>query len=181
MIRNLDGKSPRIHPTAFISEAAYIVGDVEIGEGSSIWPGTVIRADAGKITIGKFTCIQDNSVVHGDADVHIGDRVVIGHRVLCHAKVVGDRSLIGNGAIVNDGVELGEDSLVASGAMLVERMEVPSKLMVVGVPGRIRGKVAERHQKLIETTADHYVEKAKRYKRQGNLESDHLGVSGVGF
>ena len=73
MIRSLGGKTPSIHPTAFISEAAYIVGDVEIGEGSSIWPGTVIRGDTGKITIGKFTNIQDNSVLHGDDDVIIGD------------------------------------------------------------------------------------------------------------
>ena len=140
MIRSLDGKSPKIHPTAFISETAYIVGDVEIGEGSSIWPGAVIRADAGKIVIGRFTCIQDNSVVHGDDDVHIGDRVVIGHRVLCHAKTVGDGALIGNGCIVNDGAEIGEGSLVGSGAMLIENTKVPAGAMAVGVPGRVRGR-----------------------------------------
>ena len=70
MIRSLGGKTPSIHPTAFISEAAYIVGDVEIGEGSSIWPGTVIRGDTGKITIGKFTNIQDNSTVHVTTDLY---------------------------------------------------------------------------------------------------------------
>ncbi len=179
MIRSLDGKSPRIHPTAFVSEAAYVVGDVEIGEGSSVWPGAVVRADEGKTTIGKFTCIQDKSVVHGDDDVFIGDRVVIGHRALCHAKVVGDRSLIGNGAVVNDGVEIGEDCLVASDAMLIERMQIPSKSMVTGVPGRVRGEVDEHHLKLIETTTDHYVEKAKRYKSQGNLEGERPGADEV--
>lgn len=181
MIRSLDGKSPRIHPSAFVSETAYIVGDVEIGEGSSIWPGAVIRADAGRIVVGRFTCIQDNSVVHGDADVRIGDRVVIGHRVLCHARTVGDGSLIGNGAIVNDGGEIGEGSLVGSGSMLIENMKVPSGSMVLGVPGRIRGAVQARHLRLMESTADHYVEKARRYKRQSNLESEHLGVGGVGY
>ena len=90
MIRSLGGKTPKIHPTAFISEAAYIVGDVEIGEGSSIWPGTVIRGDTGKITIGKFTNIQDNSVLHGDDDVIIGDNVTIGHRVMCHGRNIGN-------------------------------------------------------------------------------------------
>ena len=84
MIRSLDGKSPKIHPGAFVSEAAYLVGQIEVGEGSSIWPGTVIRADMGKITIGRNTCIQDNSVIHGDADVLIGDGVVIGHLSLIH-------------------------------------------------------------------------------------------------
>ena len=115
MIRGLDGVSPRIHDGAFVSEAAYVVGDVDIGEGSSIWPGAVVRADMGKITIGKWTCIQDNSVVHGDADVVIGDNVVVGHGAVCHARKVGDRVLVGNGATVNDGVEIGEDSLVAAG------------------------------------------------------------------
>ncbi len=181
MIRGLDGKSPKIHPTAFISETAYIVGDVEIGEGSSIWPGAVIRADAGKIEIGRFTCIQDNSVVHGDDDVKIGDRVVIGHRVLCHAKTVGDGALIGNGSIVNDGALIGEGSLVGSGAMLIENMKVPAGMMALGVPGRVRGEVQERHRQLMASTAEHYIEKAERFKRQGNLESEHLGVGGVGY
>ena len=139
MIRSLDGKMPKVHPTAFVSEFAYVVGDVEIGEGSSIWPGAVVRADSGKITIGKQTCIQDNSVVHGDADVTIGDNVVIGHRALCHAKVVGDRVLVGNGATVNDGVVIGEDSLLASGTMVIDNMNIPARSLAVGVPGRTRG------------------------------------------
>ena len=162
--------NPTIHPTAFVSEAAYIVGDVRIGEGSSIWPGAVVRADAGSITIGKYTNVQDNSVVHGDDDVVIGDRVVIGHKALCHARRVGDRVLIGSGSTVNDGVEIGEDSLVAAGAMLVEDMSVPPRSMVVGVPGRIRGEVKERHTEVIRLTCETYIEKAQRYKRQGDLE-----------
>ncbi|MDD9995610.1 MAG: hypothetical protein OXS35_07695 [Dehalococcoidia bacterium] len=88
MIRSINGKTPRVHPGAFVSEFAYVVGDVEIGEGSSVWPGTVIRGDSGTVVIGKNTCIQDNSVVHGDADVEIGDDVVVGHRVLCHGRVI---------------------------------------------------------------------------------------------
>ena len=171
MIRSIDGVGPRIHPTAFVSEFAYVIGDVEIGEGSSIWPGTVVRADMGKITLGRYTCVQDNSVIHGDADVVIGDRVVIGHRVLCHAKRVGDRVLIGSGATVNDGADIGEDSLVASAAMVLENMSIPPSSLVVGVPARIRGPVGERHTELIRTTCDDYVQKAQRYKRQGTLES----------
>ena len=114
MIRALDGIMPKIHDSAFVSEFAYVIGDVEIGPGSSIWPGTVIRADMGAIKIGKFTCIQDNSVVHGDSDVLIGDNVVIGHRVLCHAAIIETRCLIGNGAVLNDGVKIGTGSLVGS-------------------------------------------------------------------
>jgi len=171
VIRSLDGKAPSIHATAFVSEFAYIVGDVEIGEGSSIWPGTVVRADAGKITIGKNTCIQDNSVVHGDADVVIGDGVVIGHKVMCHARNVGNSSLIGNGATVNDGVDIGEGSLIASGAMVLENTVIAPGSMVVGIPGKVRGEVVERHVRLIESIAAHYVEKGERYKSSGGLES----------
>ena len=170
MIRSLDGKTPIIQPTAFVSEFAYVVGDVKIGEGSSVWPGTVIRADSGTITIGQNTCIQDNSVVHGDADVVIGDGVVIGHKVMCHARKVGDNSLIGSGATVNDGVDIGEGSLVASGAVVRENTVVPSGSLVIGVPGKITGKVASRHTKLIESIAAHYVAKGNRYKNSGGLE-----------
>ena len=126
MLRSLDGIAPRIHPTAFVSEAAYVIGDVEIGEGASVWPGTVIRGDMGRITIGKYTCVQDNSVVHCDTDAVIGDYVVIGHRVVCHAKNVGTRSLLGNGAVVNDGVWIGDECVVASGAVVLDDMQVPA-------------------------------------------------------
>ena len=131
MIKVLGGKTPRIHPTVFVSEMAYIIGDVEIEENSSVWPGTVIRADAGFIRIGKNTCIQDNSTIHGDADVEIGDNVVIGHKVLCHARLVGNSSLLGSGCTVNDGVEIGDGSLIASGAVLMENVVIPQVLSVL--------------------------------------------------
>ena len=170
MIRSLDGVSPRIHPKAFVSEFAYVIGDVGIGEGSSIWPGAVVRADTGKITIGANTCVQDNSVVHGDADVVIGNNVVIGHRVLCHARTVGDRVLIGNGATVNDGVEIGDDCLLGSGTMVIDNMNIPGQSIVMGVPGRVRGTVERRHLELIKHYGDEYVQKAIRYMKQGGLE-----------
>ena len=170
MIRSLGGKTPSIHPTAFISEAAYIVGDVEIGEGSSIWPGTVIRGDTGKITIGKFTNIQDNSVLHGDDDVIIGDNVTIGHRVMCHGRNIGNRVLIGNGAILNDGVLVGEESVIGSGSMILENMDIPEKSIVVGMPGRIRGAVKDKHVNMIDRIAAGYASKAQKYKAEGNLE-----------
>ena len=174
MLRSLDGLSPKVHPTAFVSELAYVVGDVEIGEGSSVWPGTVIRADSGRISIGRNTCIQDNSVVHGDDDVEIGDNVVIGHRAVCHAKTVGDRVLIGTGATVNDGVEIGEDSILASGTVVLDRTVVPARAIVTGIPGRVRGQVEQRHLDLVKHYCDEYVAKAQRYLRQGNLATDGL-------
>ena len=170
MIRTLGDKTPKIHPTAFISEFAYVIGDVEIGEGSSVWPGAVVRADMGRIVIGSHTNVQDNSVVHGEADVEIGDYVTIGHKVLCHAKTVGDRAVIGNGATLNDGVEIGEYSLIASGTMLVDNVKIPPRSLVVGSPGKVLREVGERHLERMKWYCDVYMEKTKKYKAQGNLE-----------
>lgn len=171
MIRSLEGITPKIHPTAFVSEFAYVIGNVEIGEGSSVWPGAVVRGDMGKITIGKHTNIQDNSAVHGDDDVSIGDYVTIGHKVLCHARTVSDRVVIGNGATVNDGVEIGEYSLIASGTMLVDNVKIPPRSLVVGSPGKVLREVGERHLAKMKWYCDVYMDKTERYKRQGNLES----------
>ena len=170
MIRSFYGMNPVIHPTAFVSEAAYVIGDVEVGEGSSIWPGVVIRGDTGKIKIGKFTNIQDNSVVHGDADVYIGDYVVVGHRVMCHGRNIGDRVLIGNGAVINDGVLVGNNSILGSSTMVIENMEIPHHSIVMGIPGRIKGTVKQRHMDLTREIAKIYKIKAQKYKAQGDLE-----------
>lgn len=169
MIRTLDGITPRVHPTAYVSEAAYVIGDVVIGEGSSVWPGTVIRGDMGRIEIGKYTCVQDNSVVHCDTDATIGDNVVIGHRVVCHAKEVGDRTLLGNGSVVNDGVTIGAECVIASGAVVLDDMKIPARSIAVGVPARVRGEVQDRHLKLGEYFNGVYVLKAQRYLRNGGL------------
>ena len=169
MIRTLDGITPRVHPTAYVSEAAYVIGDVVIGEGSSVWPGTVIRGDMGRIVIGKYTCVQDNSVVHCDTDAAIGDNVVIGHRVVCHAKEVGDRTLLGNGSVVNDGVTIGAECVIASGAVVLDDMQIPARSIAVGVPARVRGEVQDRHLKLGEYFNGVYILKAQRYLRNGGL------------
>ncbi len=170
MIRSYGGKTPIIHPSAFVSEAAYVLGDVEIGEGSSIWPGVVIRADAAKITIGKNSNVQDNSVLHADTPMNIGDHVTIGHLVMCHATEIGNNSLLGNGATLNHGVKIGEGSLVAAGATLIEGMEVPDNSIVAGTPGRVRGDVQERHRKLMDGATNSYIRRTPLFKEQGDLE-----------
>ncbi len=166
-VRSLDGKSPRIAESAFVSEAAYLIGDVEVGPQSSIWPGVVIRADSGKIVIGARSNVQDNTVIHADADASIGDDVTIGHGVVCHAKYIGDGALIGNGAVMNDGVEVGEGSLVAAGAVLPERVVIPAGSLVRGMPGRVLGPVRNRHLELMRGAAKSYVDRLGRYKEAG--------------
>ena len=172
MIRSLDGKTPKIDPTAFVSEAAYIVGDVELGPNSSVWPGVVIRADSGKIKIGAGTNIQDNSVLHADADAEIGDNVTIGHGVVCHARTIGDGSLIGNGSTLNDGVVLGKNCLVAAGSTVVENSVFEERSLVRGTPGKAIGKIRERHAELMNSAARFYVNQIARYRSSGLGDPD---------
>jgi len=170
MIRSLNGKTPYIHPTAFVSEFAYVIGDVQIGENSSIWPGTIIRGDSGKIVIGKNTNIQDNSVIHSDANAWIGDNVTIGHRVVCHARTIASTVLLGNGCILNDGVEIGKESIVASGTVILEEMKFEPRSLIVGAPGKFKTRIKDRHLSMIRSTGEHYVQKCHDYKRSGDLE-----------
>ena len=164
MIRTLDGKSPKIHPTAFVSEFAYIVGDVELGPNSSIWPGAVIRADSGKIQIGAGSNVQDNSVLHADADAKIGDHVTIGYGVVCHARTIGNGSLIGNGATLNDGVILGENCLVAAGSTVVDNAEFVQSSLIRGTPAKAIGKIRSRHSELMQRAATFYASQIAIYK-----------------
>jgi carbonic anhydrase/acetyltransferase-like protein (isoleucine patch superfamily) len=163
------GKTPQIHPEAFVSEFAYVVGDVEIGAGSSIWPGSVVRGDTAKIIIGRNTCVQDGSIVHCDGGgATIGDNVVIGHRVMCHAEKVGDGAVLGNGCVVNGGTsEVGEHSIVASGAVVIDNGKVPPRTLVVGVPAVAKGEVSDAQIARFQRTADHYSELARKYKAEG--------------
>ncbi|HWO73387.1 MAG TPA: gamma carbonic anhydrase family protein [Dehalococcoidia bacterium] len=171
MIRSWKGYTPKVHPDAFVSEFAYVVGDVEIGAGSSVWPGTVIRGDSGKVVIGRNTCIQDNSTVHADGrGIVIGDYVVIAHNVLCHADRVGDGAALGNGCIVNGSSEIGENSIIASGAVVLDGQKVPPNTFMVGIPATAKGTVTEQQRERFRRTAEHYAALAKTYKAEGGLE-----------
>ncbi len=169
-LKSLGGKSPQVHPDAFVSEAAYVIGDVVIGPRSSVWPGAVIRADSGRITIGEGSNVQDNSVLHADADAFIGDDVTIGHGVVCHARDIGNGCLIGNGAVLNDGVELGEECLVAAGATITENKSFPARSLIRGVPGKAIGTIRERHAALQRGAAESYVRRIARYRAEGTFE-----------
>lgn len=170
MIRSLKGKTPKIHPTAFVSEAAYLIGDIEIGANSSIWPGVVLRADHGKMVIGARTNIQDGSICHSDGDMTIGDDVTIGHSVVCHASRVGDHSLLGNNSTVNDSASIGEWCILAAGAVLIEGKEVPDKSIAAGVPAKTIGRMMQKHLDMVKMNAEVYVTAAAEYKAEGNLE-----------
>ena len=166
-IRSYKGKTPVIDPTAFVSEAAYVVGDVTIGAGSSIWPGSVIRGES-KIVIGRNVCVQDNSTIHADGrGAQIGDNVVMGHNVMCHAAVVGDGAALGNGAIVNNDAEIGAGAVIASGAVVLDRAVVPENTLMVGVPAVAKTTVSEAVKARFASTAQHYYELGQAYKAEG--------------
>ena len=128
----------------------------------------MIRGDTIKITLGAYVDIQDNCVVHADNDATYGDYVTLGHGVTCHALTIATHCLIGNGATVNDGVVLGEYSIVASGAVVLERKEYPAKSFVAGVAAEARDQpTEERHHQMIRRTAESYARKAQLFKAEG--------------
>jgi carbonic anhydrase/acetyltransferase-like protein (isoleucine patch superfamily) len=171
MLRSFKHKKPQIAATAFVSETAYVVGDVEVGEHTNIWPGTVIRGDTGRIIIGNNTSIQDNSVIHSgrapNLDVYIGDNVQIGHGAVVHAKEIGSNVLIGMNATVLPGVKIGNYCVIGAGCVVNEDTQIPDHSFVVGVPGKIKGGVTAEHLRWIEEASREYAERGSQYKKAG--------------
>lgn len=171
MIKSFSGKMPKIAASAFISEAAYIVGDVEIGEDSSVWPGAVIRGDTGRVVIGRATAIEDNCVVHsgkpGEGDTFIGDLVNVGHGAVIHGRKIGNNVLVGINAVILHDAEIGNFCLIGAGCVVSEGMVVPDNSFVVGVPGKIKGKVPEKQMRWLRDVPREYAELAKKYKAEG--------------
>ena|SRR5712691_5418681 len=160
MLRPHRGRLPRVHPTAFIDDSAQVIGDVDIGEETSIWMCVVVRGDVNSIRIGRRSNVQDGSVVHVMRQTHattIGDDVTIGHGAVIHGCTIEDRCLIGMGAILLNGAQVGTGSIVAAGALLVEGMNVPPRSLVMGSPGTIRRSLTDTELADIQAYADRYV------------------------
>ncbi len=167
MIRSFDGKTPRVAESAWVSEAAYVIGDVEIGDNSGIWPGVVIRADFASIKIGSNTQIEDNSVVHSGVPVEIGDNVIIGHSVVVHGIKIGNNCLIGNNATILDNSEIGSFCIIGAGCLVSQGMKIPDNSFVVGIPAEIKGQVPKERWQQRRQARGGYAELLKRYKEQG--------------
>ena len=166
MIRSLGDKTPKIHPSAFISETAYIVGDVTIGENTNIWPGVVIRGDYGRIVIGRNCSIQDNCVLHTDDFLELGDNVLMTHGAVIHGGKVGSNVMIGMNAALLEESKVGSNCVVGAGAIVVGGAEVPEHSLVVGVPGRVRDLSPELEQRVAEAI-EMYLGNARRFKEAG--------------
>ena len=167
MIRSFNGKAPRIADSAFVSETAYVIGDVEIGENSSVWPGAVIRSDFASIKIGCNNLIEDNSVLHTGTPMEIGDNVVIGHGVVMHGKKIGNNTLIGNNATILGEAEIGSFCIIGAGCLVSQGMKIPDRSFVAGVPGEIKGEASPQQLWWVQEGPQAYIELARQYKEQG--------------
>jgi carbonic anhydrase/acetyltransferase-like protein (isoleucine patch superfamily) len=167
MIHAYKGIQPRIHPSVFVAEGAHIIGDVEIGAGSSVWFNTVIRGDVHYIRIGERTNVQDNCVLHVTHETYplvIGSGVTVGHGAILHAATIKDYCLIGMGAKVLDNATVGPYSLVAAGALVLEGFEVPEGVLVAGVPAKIKRELTEDERRQIVKSAENYVKYVASYR-----------------
>ena len=166
MLRPYRGTLPRVHPSAYIDDSAQVIGDVEIGEESSVWMCVVIRGDVHRIRIGRRSNVQDGTVVHVMKDTHpttIGDDVTIGHGAVIHGCTIEDRCLIGMRAILLNGVVVGAGSIVAAGTLLAEGTEVPPRSLVMGMPGRVKRTLGDTDVAGIQMYADRYVAYRRDY------------------
>ena len=169
MIRSYRGRAPRIAASAYIDEAATIIGDVQIGDHSSVWPGVVIRGDVHYIRIGAATNVQDGSVLHVMRDDHplvLGDNVTIGHGAILHGCTIESRCLIGMGAIILNGANIGTGSIVAAGTLVPEGAIVPPGSLFMGHPGKLRRALTDADQQSIDNYAARYVEYKESYRKE---------------
>lgn len=169
MIRSYRGVIPRISASAYVDDSAQVIGRVEVGERSSIWPNVTARGDVHTITIGNDSNIQDNSCLHCDAPLYplvIGDRVTVGHMVMLHGCTIEDDCLIGIGAVVLNGARIGQGSVVAAGAVVPEGADIPPGSMVMGVPGKVKRPLTDEERERFRQNALHYVEAARVYREE---------------
>jgi len=169
MIRSYRGRTPQIPASAYIDPDAVIIGDVTIGELSSVWPGVVIRGDVNWIRIGARTNIQDGSVLHVMKDTHplvLGDAVTIGHGVILHGCTIESSVLIGMGSILLNGAKIGSGSIVAAGTLVPEGAVVPPGSLFMGHPGKLRRALTPEDQASIEAYAARYIEYSETYKAE---------------
>ncbi len=157
---------PQVAPTVFVAPSADIIGDVEIGDHSSVWFNTVIRGDVHFIRIGQRTSIQDLSILHVTRKTHpliIGDEVTVGHHVTLHGCTISNRILIGMGSIILDGAFIEEGAMVGAGALITEGMRVPSNSLALGVPAKIKRDLTPEEMAFLSQSAQNYVDLAEIY------------------
>jgi gamma-carbonic anhydrase len=169
MIRTYLGHAPQIAATAYVDPQAVVIGDVVIGEHSSVWPCAVLRGDVNFMRIGSRTNIQDGSVLHVMRDTNpliLGDNVTVGHAVVLHGCTIESRCLIGMGSIILNGAKIGAGSIIAAGTLVPERTIVAPGSLFMGQPGKLRRALTAEDLESIDRYAQRYVEYKETYKSE---------------
>jgi gamma-carbonic anhydrase len=162
-------RSPQIAESAFVAPSADIMGDVTIGEESSVWYQAVLRGDINQIKVGPRSNVQDGAVVHlaDNYGVEIGELVTIGHKAIIHACTIKSEVLIGMGAIILDGAVIGERSIIGAGTLITGGTVIPPGSLVVGSPGKVRRQLSLEEQAQVRTWADKYVAVSRHFRDLG--------------
>lgn len=171
MIQTFESFVPKIHPTAWVHEGAWVIGEVELAADVSIWPTAVLRGDMGGIVIGEATNLQDGVVCHdtgGMSTTRVGARCTIGHRAVLHGCVIGDDCLIGMGSIVMDNAVIGAGSIVGAGSLVPARKEFPPGVLVMGSPATVVRDLTDAERRWVSGSWKIYLERAKWWRgREG--------------
>ena len=172
MIYQFNGKKPKIAPGCFIAPSADIIGDVEIGAGSSVWFSAAIRGDINAIRIGKNVSIQDGCVLHTEKEcsVDIGDNVVVGHRAIIHSARIGANTMIGMGAIILSGASIGKDCIVGAGSVVTEGTFINDGSVVMGIPGKAVKQTTPVHQERVAENVKGYSRLNEAYLKEAEFK-----------
>ncbi|MCC4767803.1 gamma carbonic anhydrase family protein [Methanosarcina sp. DH1] len=168
MIMNFKGKSPKISETAFIADSADVIGDIEIGDFSSVWFNAVLRGDRNKIKIGSRTSTQNNVVIHANPEngVQIGNDVSVGHGAVLHGCRIENNVLIGMNSTVLNGAEIGRNSIVGANALIPEGKKFPENSLIIGFPGKVKREIDKSEIETIAENAAEYVEFVREYREE---------------
>jgi len=158
MLRSFNGTEPQVADSAYVDEAAVVIGDVVIEDDASVWPNTTLRGDHGRIVVGEGANVQDNAVLHEEAELK--PYSTVGHSAIVHDATVAERALVGMNAVVLDGAHVGEGAVVAAGSVVTEGTEIPPSTLVAGTPAEPKAEIDDPQ---LEATADRYVELASEH------------------
>jgi carbonic anhydrase/acetyltransferase-like protein (isoleucine patch superfamily) len=152
----------------YVAPGACVIGQVRFGVGASVWFNCVLRGDSDWIVLGDGTNVQDGSIIHADEGepALLGDKVSVGHRALVHGCTIGDSTLIANGAMVLDRAVIGRNCIIAAGAMVPPGKVIADGSVVMGTPGKVVREVTERDLAMIEAISKHYIERGRQYRRE---------------
>lgn len=162
----MERKYPKLGENVFIASGAVVIGEVTLGEESSVWYNSTVRGDDAAITIGSRTNIQDNAVLHVDEGVplQIGDNSSIGHGAVLHGCRIGDNTLVGMGAIILNGAKIGNDCIIAAGALITQNTEIPDGSLVMGSPGKVKRSLTAEEIRANTENARKYVLHGREHK-----------------